>query len=166
MALYISDANGQLKRVSGNQKTVDLTDVYPVGSIYMSINSTSPASLFGGSWTELDSNKALWVTSTSSGNANTTINAGLPNITGSRHLAWADQSGGGLIMKVEENVSTSALYATRSGNQWFTSSSNSQNNSNYYNYLSMDASRSNSIYGNSTTVQPPAYRVYAWRRTA
>lgn len=24
--------------------------VYPVGSIYMSVNSTSPASLFGGTW--------------------------------------------------------------------------------------------------------------------
>lgn len=29
-----------------------------------------------------------------------------------------------------------------------------------------DASRSSSIYGKSTTVQPPAYALIAWRRTA
>jgi hypothetical protein len=30
-----------------------LLDVYPVGSIYMSVNSSSPASLFGGTWEQL-----------------------------------------------------------------------------------------------------------------
>lgn len=30
-----------------------LDTIYPVGSIYMSVNSTSPATLFGGSWTAL-----------------------------------------------------------------------------------------------------------------
>ena len=30
-----------------------LNKVYPVGSIYMSYNSTSPASLFGGTWTQI-----------------------------------------------------------------------------------------------------------------
>ena len=30
--------------------------------------------------------------------------------------------------------------------------------------LWIDASYSNSIYGNSTTVQPPAYKLYVWKR--
>ena len=30
----------------------------------------------------------------------------------------------------------------------------------------IDASRSSAIYGKSTTVQPPAYALIAWRRTA
>lgn len=39
-----------------NQPKTDsyiLNIVYPIGSIYMSVESTSPASLFGGSWTQL-----------------------------------------------------------------------------------------------------------------
>jgi hypothetical protein len=30
--------------------------------------------------------------------------------------------------------------------------------------LAFDASRSNSIYGKSSTVQPPAYYAYIWHR--
>ncbi len=32
---------------------LDLDTVYPVGSVYISVNSTSPASLFGGTWTQI-----------------------------------------------------------------------------------------------------------------
>mgnify|MGYP006956018656 FL=1 len=32
--------------------------------------------------------------------------------------------------------------------------------------IAFDASRSSSIYGNSTTVQPPAIRIYCWKRIA
>ena len=32
---------------------ITLNQVYPVGSIYMSVNSTSPAKLFGGTWEQI-----------------------------------------------------------------------------------------------------------------
>lgn len=38
--------------------------IYPVGSIYMSVNSTSPATLFGGTWTELQGRFLLGRSST------------------------------------------------------------------------------------------------------
>lgn len=82
--------------------------------------------------------------------AGTLKNAGLPNITGS---LGAD---GNFLSDANSNDITQvgALYisktATTIGMQ------NSGSGSNYPQEFTFDASRSNSIYGNSTTVQPPA----------
>lgn len=38
----------ELKNVAEGKIT--FSAIYPVGSIYMSVNNTSPASLFGGTW--------------------------------------------------------------------------------------------------------------------
>lgn len=52
--------------IPGEQKTdsaiVNL--VYPIGSIYMSVNSTSPATLFGGTWEQLEDRFLLGAGST------------------------------------------------------------------------------------------------------
>ena len=75
--------------------------------------------------------------------------AGLPNITGSKKLGWSDSSGGGTIMQSDSNMgafgiasSTTAHFAKGTGS------------GTYNNILTFNASNSNSIYGNSTTVQP------------
>ena len=38
---------------------IQIDNIYPVGSIYMSINSTNPHDLFGGTWEALDGGKFL-----------------------------------------------------------------------------------------------------------
>lgn len=43
---------GNISIQGGGSDVVDL--IYPVGSIYMSVNSTSPSTLFGGTWEKIE----------------------------------------------------------------------------------------------------------------
>ena len=69
---FIFDQDGTMK--------INKLTYYPVGSIYQSINPTSPAELFGGTWESIASNRVLMGTSEERP-ADSTIEAGLPNIT-------------------------------------------------------------------------------------
>lgn len=48
----VTSVNGQIGDVTVSG--ISALDVYPVGSIYMSVNSVSPATLFGGTWEQLE----------------------------------------------------------------------------------------------------------------
>ena len=137
-----------------------LKTIYPVGSVYLSTNSTCPlASLFG-TWTLVSSGRALW-TGTGS-NGNTTIAAGLPNIKGalnSNNTTYAS------IGNVLSDWSTSgALSLTNASLKGINSSTASSSRPKS---IMFNANSSSQIYSDSvTTVQPPAYVVNVWRRTA
>ena len=125
---------------------------YPVGAIYISTSSTSPASLFGGTWESIASERVLMGVSSSHG-AGSTVSAGLPNISGAVLDTWHGgvPSGSGAL-----SVAVNGRSAVRNGDDgtytW----------GNFY----FNAASYNSIYGNASTVQPAAYYVYMWRRTA
>lgn len=121
--------------------------VYPVGSIYMSVSSTDPSILFGGTWVSIASGRVLMGVDASHG-AGTTAEAGLPNITGTF------VSGSWLAEEV-----TGAFYDTGT-------TLTRDNGTDARRVVGIDASLSSSVYGNSDTVQPPAFYVYIWRRTA
>lgn len=123
---------------------------YPVGSIFQTVSTTSPAALFGGTWQEIAQNRVLMGASYAHA-AGTTVEAGLPNITGS---FVAD------VKKGEHKVSG----AFTAGNV-ITSTGEYDSFSDVYKF-SLDASKSNAIYGRSATVQPAAYYVHIWRRVA
>ena len=124
---------------------------HPVGSIYQSTDPTSPAALFGGSWEEIASERVLMGASSTHA-AGTTVKAGLPNITGT----LSDVMG--------------SFYAYPSGSGAFSGkymgSSLENGYSGNYGNISFDASKSNAIYGRSSTVQPAAYYVHIWHRVA
>ena len=132
-------------------EAADKLGYYPVGSIYQSTDPTSPAALFGGSWEVIASERVLMGASSTHA-AGTTVKAGLPNITGT----LSDVMG--------------SFYAYPSGSGAFSvkgiGRSLENGSSGNYGNISFDASKSNAIYGRSTTVQPAAYYVHIWHRVA
>ena len=128
-----------------------LSTQFPVGAIYMGTQATCPMAnlITGSTWTKVSSGKALWTGNGSNGN--TTIAAGLPNITGTFECYGMEDNG---------VKSSGALYRAGAGSGKATGAVQSNVK------MGLDASRSSSIYGNSSTVQPPAYVVNVWRRTA
>lgn len=50
----IAKADQALNFAFGSVGTFSPLTAYPIGSVYISVNSTSPASLFGGTWTRIE----------------------------------------------------------------------------------------------------------------
>ena len=150
-------AQGKFLRGDGTWQAVATSGLsaYPVGSIYQSTNSTSPAALFGGTWEQIASERVLMGAS-SSHKAGTTVNAGLPNITGTANggvLSMVTPSSDGAFGG--KYYDTSSRHGGGDRGDWFST----------YN-RTFDASKSNPIYGASNTVQPAAYYVYIWHRVS
>lgn len=129
---------------------------------WISEDPTSPAALFGGTWQEIAQNRVLMGASYAHA-AGTTVEAGLPNITGS------------VVPKLANiyNLFISESGATMTGAFYNTGVFSSYGGADATNVTSslpqdlyFDASRSNSIYGRSNTVQPAAYYVHIWKRVA
>jgi hypothetical protein len=138
---------------------VDKLTAYPVGSIYQSTSYTSPAALFGGTWQEIAQDRVLMGASYYHA-AGTTVEAGLPNITGSLIETEAESSP---FRGSKASLSKSgALKFTEVNTDW---GGYSKLSGSAYN-IKFDASLSNPIYGRSTTVQPAAYYVHIWKRVA
>lgn len=129
-----------------------LEALYPVGSVYITTATTCPLSmLISGSTWELVSSGRVLQGADSGHSAGTTIEPGLPNITGN-------------INGCESNTGHQGADGAFviSG---YTGGGEQNGNGTWVNF-NFNASRSSSIYGNSTTVQPPAYVVNIFRRTA
>ena len=143
-----SSANAQSGVAVASAISTMLSTLYPVGSIYIGTQSTCPlATLISGStWTIVATDKALW--GGDGTNADTTIAAGLPNIKANFDYTVSSTAPTGATNNVAR---ADGFVAVKQYEGYETD---------------FDASRSSSIYGSSTTVQPPAYRVNVWKRTA
>lgn len=122
---------------------------------WISEDPTSPAALFGGTWQEIAQNRVLMGASYAHA-AGTTVEAGLPNITG---RAGPDEQAG--FYNVNRPNAYGAFYGGGKSYDWAASGTSTPGKD-----LCFDASRSNPIYGRSATVQPAAYYVHIWRRVA
>ena len=133
-----------------------LSAIYPIGAIYIGVTATCPIADLGvGTWALVAQDLSLQGAGTNA--AGSTVAAGLPNITGT----LGDVSISNNVTR-QPNL-TGAFSATVTSTAYGGSS-----NYNAYRVdnLSFDASASNAIYGASATVQPPAYIVNVWQRTA
>lgn len=140
-----------------------LLAAHPVGSIYQTISPENPAVTFGGgTWEKIAQDRVLMGASDTHP-AGTTVEAGLPNVKGTFIAALRD----GFANDSHTRI-TGAFYenGTTTGEDGYNSISTNVGIPSGGAPFGFDASRSNSIYGRSTTVQPPAYFTYTWLRTA
>lgn len=141
----------------GNPPPANPLAAYPVGSIYMSTNATSPASLFGGAWERLPLD--TYPRHVSDGYGGTTggsffynlvANIGIAN---SNYAQWA-MNGAGVSAYQSNNAPTGNVALKYSGTTNF---------SNWSHSTVVSETNTNSA---TTTIIPPYYGVYMWRRTA
>ena len=142
LTLKVNTINSQLS----SSVLSNLQSVYPIGSLYIGTTDTCPIANLFGTWEKVSEGRVLQGVSGSQ-EAGSTVEAGLPNITGTFNAA--------------QDVSpTGAFETTGTGHVPYAKGD-------WYSYVTtMSASYSNEIYGNSDTVQPPAYLVNIWKRTA
>lgn len=140
-----------------------LLAAHPVGSIYQTISPENPAVTFGGgTWEKIAQDRVLMGASDTHP-AGTTVEAGLPNVKGTFIAALRDG-----FTDYSANKITGAFYENgiTTGEDSYNSISTDVGIPSGGAPFGFDASRSNSIYGRSTTVRPPAYFTYTWLRTA
>jgi hypothetical protein len=139
--------------------------LYPVGTVYMSADKRKTKADFifmqYGTWEEVPAN--LCLQTGNAGEAGTQRRAGLPNITGKLNAEGAK----GSQFLADTLTTISGAFSVEGKGQKVGIASDENNLTGFgYTALNFNASASNSIYGSSNTVQPPAYMVRAWVRTA
>lgn len=147
-AIVTKDANTLYNIIDDTDVTFQLLElIYPIGSIYIGTMSVCPLQALGvGTWQLVAVDRVLQG-ATDGSVVGTTVEAGLPD---HKHI----DGYAGVNATSSYGVTTAA--AGNINQQNGTSTSNHPYTSN--------ASDSNSIYGNSNTVQPPAYLVNIWER--
>lgn len=126
--------------------------VYPVGSFYISINSTNPGSLFGGTWSQVQGKFLLaasdsYTAGSTGGEATHTLTTSeLPNFQFRiPHVAYYDTCALTNVTESRTSMDKEGAYNTTSNSGWHN--------------ISVGA---NSAHNN----MPPYLAVYIWQRTA
>lgn len=145
----------------GVQHLVDklLDRMYPVDSIYISTNSTSPASLYGGNWERYGTGRVL----VSASDSDTDFTAGK---TGGKKTydAAADTD---LSVNIAFDSNALILFNSR-GNDHVSASfrcGGSMTTGHPINWNDQSIRRGQKVHGTMSAVQPYV-AVYIWRRTA
>lgn len=167
----------------------DLDKVYPVGSIYMSMGSTEPGTLFGGTWSKIEGRFLYAVEAdsvpagTTGGQANVTLNANnLPSHTHSISLNTGSggshnhepRNGNSFVTcdSSGDSFSRSKAAFDTGGNMCIVAPDSGIQSSGYY--TANDGKHAHSVSGNtdptgsgsSFSIMPPYMTINCWQRTA
>lgn len=152
-----------MKRVilhDSSGETLMLDNIYPVGSIYMSVNNADPGTLFGGTWARIKDRFLLsagdtYNAGTTGGEAEHTLSQSeLPNIHGEARLGWTDSSAAGIMI-------TETSGALSAANTTVNYARNNLASGTYKGKLVFDVGG-----GAAHNNLPPYLAVYMWQRTA
>lgn len=137
-------------------KPLVLDSVHPIGSIFITMDNANPKDILGvGTWERIANGRTLWGGDGS--NTGTELTAGLPIFEGkAEFVTHKDCLASGGCLKI----------APTGKNPYRGTSSGSNFGDRDIVEITLNASDSNPIYGNSETVQPPAIVVNMWRRIA
>ena len=127
---------------------------YPVGSIYISYNSKSPASLFGGSWVQIENGGFLRAkndNSSGGSNSKTLSTAQMPAHTHGMRINWYDSVASGKYVLAAGTTKITGLKLT---SKLGTGA------------VGIDCGGFSNGSGSAIDVTPQYQDVYVWRRTA
>ena len=130
-------------KLGGRTLAEIMLEIYPVGAVYISVNSTSPASLFGGTWEQLKDRFLLGAGSTYT--AGSTGGEAAHTLTESEMPMHRHASG------VSQSESVDATPGTAQARTQFSRSYG------YTDYVGGDQAHNN---------MPPYLAVYMWRRVS
>ena len=155
-------------------------DIYPIGSIYMSVNSTNPSTLFGGSWTRLQDTFLLaagssYAAGSTGGEATHTLSTTeIPAHThgsklGTAYIRLHGYGAGGNFIHNFDN-SASGIITGDGYQSGFRSASQlaQQTGAGSYSGFSLSLGHTHNSVGSdgSHNNMPPYLAVYMWKRTA
>ena len=123
--------------------------IYPIGSIYLSVNATNPSKYFGGTWEQITSDAYLKIVASNAGSlggTSSTHKIPVTSIPAHSHGITVKAAWGGASSANEEYYNIGTAFGTQWSNRsWINFSSNQGGGEAYYPYY---------------------YGVYVWKRTA
>lgn len=160
---------------------VQIDQIYPVGSLYFSVNNTDPGTLFGGVWQRIEDTFLLcagstYAAGTTGGAASTTSGEPSNNTSGSTAItveqmpshthempAW--------MWAVSTNFNSGTFNIGRSSNRTgnaITYNDNQTSQRQYVTYTGSGSGHTHTLSSHTHTVStmPPYLSIYVWKRTA
>lgn len=144
--------------------------VYPIGSIYISVNSTNPSELFGGTWEQIQDTFLLasgttYTNGSTGGEATHTLTVNeMPSHTHVQNPHSHNPSSNGANWVPNTQSTTRSRFSTSSSGKKYIPSTESMEDWVWGGTSSTTATNKNTGGGQAHNNMPPYLAVYMWKR--